>query len=48
MSGLSFAARERWSTTALRHPVRTLLAVYVVSRLVAFAAICASYSASAA
>lgn len=39
MSGLSFAARERWSTTALRHPVRTLLAVYVVSRLVAFAAI---------
>lgn len=39
MKGLTFATRDRWANTALRHPVRSLLGVYVISRVVAVLAI---------
>ncbi|MBM6545669.1 hypothetical protein JNO54_05885 [Janibacter sp. YIM B02568] len=39
MKGLTFATRDRWASTALRHPVRSLLGVYVISRVVAVLAI---------
>ena len=39
MSVLDFATRDRWAATALRHPVRSLLGVYLLSRIVAVIAI---------
>lgn len=39
MRGVAFATRDRWTQVALAHPVRTLLLVYLLSRVVAVLAI---------